>query len=225
MSHNHPNSAPPPDPSQRPALTVVPETPEQCEHCIRADRPRPLARGKLAGVVTSSLVLVLLLLAGGFFMFTGAGYPAALRARFVNSCGLPGACRCLLEHLETQGVPASSLESFLAGDLARSTSVFAEMNNGLFICGVAPGRDSQVSRTAAALRNAAEAEETFAGANGKFTYKMEDLVANGLAVRGDVELDIVRAGFMSYCIEARHPRLEATYFLDSERGAPTAGNC
>ena len=225
MSPNHPNPALP-DPSQRPALSVVPETPEQCEHCIRNDRPRPhVPRRKLAGVVISSLVLVVLLLAGGYFMFTGAGYPAALRARFVNSCGLPGACRCLLEHLETQGVPASSLESFLAGDLARSTSVFAEMNNGLFICGVAPGRDAQVSRTAAALRNAGDAEEDFAGAHGRFTSKVEELLANGLRVRGEIELDIVRAGYMSYCIEARHPELEATYFLDSEKGAPTAGNC
>jgi len=225
MSHSHSNPAPP-DPSQRPALSVVPETPEQCENCVRTDRPRPhVPRGRLTGVVISSLVLVVLLLASGYFMFTGAGYPAALRARFVNSCGLPGACRCLLEHLETQGVPASALESFLAGDMARSTSVFAEMNNGLFICGVAPGRDAQVSRTAAALRDAGEAEEAFAGTHGKFTYKVDELVASGLTVGGEIELDIVRAGYMNYCIEARHPDLEATYFLDSEKGAPTAGNC
>jgi hypothetical protein len=179
----------------------------------------------LAGVVASSLVLVVLLLASGYFMFTGAGYPAALRARFVNSCGLPGACRCLLEHLETQGVPASSLESFMEGDLARSTSVFAELNNGLFICGVAPSAGTHVSRTAEALKNAADAEETFADIHGKFTYKVEDLLENGLIVKGEIDLDIVRAGYMSYCIEARHAQLEATYFLDSKRGAPAAGNC
>ncbi|HZA40196.1 MAG TPA: hypothetical protein VFA00_06170 [Actinomycetota bacterium] len=225
MSHSHPNPAPPSDPSQRPALTVVPESPEQCEHCARAEAPRSVVRRKLAGVVTSSLILVVLLLASGYFMFDGAGYPAALRARFVNSCGLPGACRCLLEHLETQGVPASSVQSFLEGDLSRSTSVFAEMNNGLFICGVAPGEEAQVSRTAAALRNAAAAEETFAEANGKFTHKVEDLVRTGLTVRGDIELEIVKAGYMSYCIEARHEMLDATYFLDSQRGAPAAGNC
>ena len=226
MSHSHPNSAPPSDPSQRPALSVVPESPDQCEHCIRNGAPRPaVLRRRLAGVVTSSLVLVVLLLASAYFMFDGAGYPAALRTRFVDSCGLPGACRCLLEHLETQGVPASSLESFLEGDLARSTSVFSEMNRGLFICGVAPGSDAQVSRTAAALRNAAGAQETFADTHGKFTYRVQDLVQNGLSVRGEIDLDIVRAGYMSYCIEARHADLEATYFLDSKRGAPSAGNC
>jgi hypothetical protein len=131
----------------------------------------------------------------------------------------------LLEHLETQGVPATSLESFLEGDLARSTSVFAEMDSGLFICGVAPGPDAQISRTAATLRNAADAQETFADSRGKFTHKVEDLLRTGLSVRGEIELEIVRAGYMSYCIEARHPQLEATYFLDSKRGAPAAGNC
>src|ERR671919_1325626 len=176
MSHSHPNPAPPSDPSQRPALTVVPESPEQCEHCVRAEAPRSVVRRKLAGVVTSSLILVVLLLASGYFMFDGAGYPAALRARFVNSCGLPGACRCLLEHLETQGVPASSVASFLEGDLARSTSVFAEMNSGLFICGVAPGADAQVSRTGAALKSAAEAQESYAASHGKFTSRVDDLL-------------------------------------------------
>jgi hypothetical protein len=113
----------------------------------------------------------------------------------------------------------------MEGDLARSTSVFAEMNNGLFICGVAPGEDAQVSRTAAALRNAAAAEETFADTHGKFTYEVEDLVNTGLTVRGDIELEIVKAGYLSYCIEARNEQLDATYFVDSKRGAPAAGNC
>jgi hypothetical protein len=225
MFHSHPNPDLPSD-QQRPTLSVVPESPETCERCLRNESQRTSpARRKVAGVVTSSFVLVVLLLASGYFMFTGAGYPAALRARFVNSCELPGACRCLLEHLETQGVPASSLESFLDGDLARSTSVFAEMNSGLFICGVAPGPDAQISRTAAALKNAADAEETFADIHGKFTYKVDDLLENGLTVQGEIQLDIVRAGYMSYCIEARHAQLEATYFLDSKRGAPAAGNC
>jgi hypothetical protein len=224
MFHSHPHPDQPSD-SQRPALSVVPQTPEACEQCARIEPRTSPERRKLAGVVASSLVLVVLLLASGYFMFTGAGYPAELRARFVNSCGLPGACRCLLEHLETQGVPAASLKSFMEGDLARSTSVFAEMNNGLFICGVAPSAGAHVSRTAAALKNAADAEENFAGIHGKFTYKVEDLLENGLTVKGEIDLDIVRAGYMSYCIEARHAQLEATYFLDSKRGAPAAGNC
>jgi hypothetical protein len=223
MTQSHSTPPLPSDPKQPPALSIVSESPE---HSPRSGRRRAhTVRRKLAGVVTSSLILVVLLLASAYFMFDGAGYPAALRARFVNSCGLPGACRCLLEHLETQGVPAASLESFLEGDLARSTSVFAEMNSGLFICGVAPGPDAQVSRTAAALRNAADAQETFADSSGKFTDKVGDLLRNGLSVRGEIDLQIVRAGYMSYCIEARNPQLEATYFLDSKRGAPAAGNC
>jgi hypothetical protein len=223
MSQSHSTPPLPSDPKQPPVLSIVSESPE---HTPRTRRPRVrTVRRKLAGVVTSSLILVVLLLASAYFMFDGAGYAAALRARFVNSCGLPGACRCLLEHLETQGVPAASLESFLEGDLARSTSVFAEMNSGLFICGVAPGPDAQVSRTAAALRNAADAQETFADSSGKFTNKVGDLLRNGLSARGEIDLQIVRAGYMSYCIEARHPQLEATYFLDSKRGAPAAGHC
>ena len=224
--HGHPTPPLPPDSPQRPAPSTVAESPDLCENCARAEQTRFAGvRRKFAGIFVSSLVLVALLVAGAFFMFDGAGYPPALRARFVDSCGLPGACRCLLEHLETQGVPAASVEGFMQGDLARSTSVFSELDNGLFICGVAPGPDAQVSRTAAALKQAANAEEAFAETRGKFTNDVEELHRNGLTAHGEIRLEIVQAGYMSYCIEARHVKLEATYFLNSTRGAPAAGNC
>lgn len=228
MPHT-PSRTSPSDASERPAQSVVPEVSEHCAHCAHCARGgRQHARGlrrRLAGVFASSLVLLVLLVAGGYFMFDGAGYPAALRARFVHSCGLPGACRCLLEHLETQGVPAASVASFLEGDLSRSTSVFSEMKGGLFICGVAPGSDAHVSRTGAALQSAADAQAAFAQSHGKFTYEVGDLVENGLRVNREIELDVLRAGYMSYCIEAHHEQLDAMYFLDSTRGSPAAGNC
>jgi hypothetical protein len=201
-----------------------------CGHDYRVRRANRVSlwselRKRIPGYLASSIVLVALLVTGAFFMFRGAGYSPELRARFVNSCGLPGACGCLLEHLETQGVPGSAVTSFLQGDLARSTSVFDELDNGLVICSISEGPDALVSETASTLRNAAHAEESYAALHGTFTYNVDNLQGEGFAPPGEVTIDVVEAGPAGYCIEARHADLEDTYFLDSDRSTAATGNC
>ena len=88
------------------------------------------------------------------------------------------------------------------------------------------GCDERVALAQSTLKNAATAEESYATtADGRYTRRIGDLEAEGLAMAPEVQLRVIGPVREGYCLEATVIGLRGRLHYSSDEGTPARGPC